>query len=172
MINLFDQEAILDITSGLVLSNERTYFGFSMNRMRSLLRSEGKLLPVYFVGSFMTEIPVRYGNDVFQPSLVYEIQENSKNFYAASLLYRYNDRLIAGVNYRSESIVGLTAGIRLENRYLISYTMERPMSSTNLDLGPSHEITIRYDLNMQYFRRVNPSNDTPIRTNTFRRSGG
>ncbi len=173
LLSGFNNHTNFDLTSGLVLAHRLFDVGFAYNRMAtSWSGSSGTNMPTYLTLTANGRIPVRYGNDLLEPRLVYLSVDNGKDVYSLSTYYTYDNFVMTGLTLRSESVAAFSLAFRFENRYLLGYSMERSFSSSGRDLGYGHEITLRVDFNKQYFRRVNPSEDTPIRNSTYKKRSG
>ncbi|SNS74460.1 type IX secretion system membrane protein, PorP/SprF family [Ekhidna lutea] len=158
-----------DVSSGFIVANQYGDIGVAYHHLNSIWGNKSSRLEGVLTTTLNGRVPVRYGYDLAEPRLIYQRFEDGRDVLSAAIFYSYEDQVVSGITYRSGSIAGVSLGFRVDHKYLIGYSMERVLSNEGKDLGASHEITFRYDLNKQYYRRVNPAEDTPLKSTTFRK---
>ena len=165
-----DNRFQMDVSAGLVLTHTLFDVGLSAGRMTSLFsESDDSSLNGFYTVQGNGYIKTRYDYDMIEPRILYQVNQSGENILNASVFYTYNDMILLGATYRTGSVGAMSVGLRWQNRYLISYTGEHTFSAEGSELGFGHEITLRYDLNRQYYKRVNPAENTPKRSNTYKR---
>ncbi|MFY0687416.1 MAG: PorP/SprF family type IX secretion system membrane protein [Cyclobacteriaceae bacterium] len=169
---LLDRKVASDISAGFLLVHSLFDVGVSYARLASGWSSnENPLLNSFISATMNGYLPVRFGYDILEPRILYQANKLGADLLQSSVFYTYDNKYMLGLTYRTNAVGGLSLGLRLENRYFISYTSERRLDSSGSDLGTGHEITLRYDFNRQFFRRVNPSEKEPLRSNTVKKKG-
>ncbi|MEM7549465.1 MAG: PorP/SprF family type IX secretion system membrane protein [Bacteroidota bacterium] len=168
-----DEGVTFDVSSGIVFSSSRINAGVGFNRMVNFWEDDDNdsgvdLLSIISL-SASGLIPLRYGYDVFEPRIFYNITPDGRNLLNVSGFYNYENIAVAGVTYRTNSVGVMSLGWWFENRILFSYSVEYNFSNAGRDLGVIHELTLRIDFNKQYFQRVNPANQNPRESSTFRK---
>ncbi|MFY0627582.1 MAG: PorP/SprF family type IX secretion system membrane protein [Reichenbachiella sp.] len=159
-----------DLSSGIVLSHELFDFGLGYGRMISDWSNDSTSIFASFVAlNGNAYIPVRYGYDILEPRVFYQINPVGENILNASVFYTYDNQYLLGVSYRSESVGAVSIGLRWDNRYLLAYSVESRLDKEGSELGFGHELTLRFDLNKQCFRRVNNNTTKGINSSTFRK---
>lgn len=165
-----DNQLQMDITSGVVLSHALFDAGISYGRMMTAWSGgEDEVLSDFVVASANGYFKVRYGYDKVEPRLLYQINPVGDNILNASVFYTYADKYILGATYRTGSIGALSLGLRWDNRYLLAYSVEQRLDEAGRDLGFAHELTLRFDLNKQYFRRLNPNQKENLNSSTYQK---
>lgn len=163
----FNNNLQADLYSGVVLKHE--YFDFGLSAGRMIASSSDGVLASYYSASLNGYYPLQYGRGIIEPRLLYLRYQDFEDIYNAALFYTLDDRYIVGLSYQSGTIVGSSVGLKLENRYVLAYSPSMKLGQSGFDLGVSHEITLRYNFNNQYYRTVNPSEYTPRRSNSYKR---
>jgi type IX secretion system PorP/SprF family membrane protein len=165
-----DNQIRTDVSAGALLIHDYFDLGIAYGRLSSGLSSDtNNLLNGYYAIHASGHIKTRFGYDLLEPTILYLSNMSSDNIVNASLFYTYNNRLIGGITYRSEAIGILSFGVRFENRYLFTYSFQEQLSNEGRDLGHGHELTIRIDLNSQYFKRVDQSSKSLLKSSTFKK---
>ena len=158
-----DDRYNLDVSFGVNLSHPWFNAGFSANRIGTMLGyiDKNRAFSSYFSSHANVFIPVRNGFDEIQPSLLYRKNSEGQGQLDAMVFYTYDNLLILGALFRTGSIMGFSAGFNVKSRFVLGYTIEMLAKGTQLETGPSHEFSLRYNFNKQYYRDFDPDNNLP-----------
>ncbi|MEN7550359.1 PorP/SprF family type IX secretion system membrane protein [Rapidithrix thailandica] len=136
----------VDFSFGANLRMRYLEIGGSINRLMTMAKSdeEQTLLANYYtvyVNGYW-DIDAR---NVLEPSVYFRQQAMAPSHLDIGLYYIYNDFLIAGASYRTNSVMKGSVGLKLMNRYIIAYTHGFMQDANLAHSGNTSEITLRFD---------------------------
>ncbi|MDA0194781.1 MAG: type IX secretion system membrane protein PorP/SprF [Bacteroidetes bacterium] len=111
--------------------------------------------------------PIRNGKDLIEPRINYRKETDNKSRVSTALFYTYDDLIILGSSYLSGSIWGFSLGFNINYRYVIGYSIETGTTNAIINTGMSHEISIRFNFNKNYYANYDP--EEPRSSFTFKK---
>ncbi len=93
---------------------------------------------------------------VFRPSVLLKYVKNAPLQADFDACFFFRDLLMLGASYRTESALGLIAGIRVANGLTLGYSYDIWFNSLNSYNSGSHEIRISYELGIFPKRMLTP----------------
>lgn len=136
----------VDFSFGMNLSIRQLDIGFAMNRLMDWVEDDPGDLTEFFNGYIRTLILVSDKNDYIEPIVMLRKTRNGDMQIDAGAYYHFRDRLVLGGNYRFDANFGVTVGLQPNDRLLIAYTHEMFPQEPQMNVNPTSEITIRYDI--------------------------
>lgn len=139
----------LDFSYGMSYQAKYFTLGGSVNRLRTLLLSEGQSADNTFAGYYAAflniKLPLAGERDLLEPVLTYRSLSSESAQIDGGLYYTYKDFLTAGGGYRTGGIMNLTAALRIHHNFLVGYSHEMFSDKVQQKVGATNEFTVRID---------------------------
>lgn len=162
----YDNTTKLDFSVSTQLNHEYYEVGISVDRVKAY--SDG-LLPAKMFVFANAYIPLKDQFDLLEPSLIISRDNNGKWLGMAYLYYKFIDKIIVGGGYQTNKNMLLSVGYSYDNRIIVGYNFETHLETKTLNLGNTHQITFRVNLNQRYYdQRKYSIFSTPIRSMNLR----
>lgn len=182
-IRLQNGENTPDFSFGVMYQNQYFKAGLAANRLSTAWFREpnAQVLSSYYSGYLQGMIPVRGGEDLFEPYFAFRKFSESNDTWDVGAYYTVSNKLTLGAAMRAGSVVNATVAYRVLPNLLLGYSPEMVMGSPLGGFqGTSHELTLRLDFNNQEYKEkasASYSNAVSYRrktltTSTVRKSPG
>jgi type IX secretion system PorP/SprF family membrane protein len=141
-----------DVAFGLYMHNERFYAGFSApNLLRSTLEN-GQTTPVigrlyrHYYG--LAGMILHYGQVSVEPSVLFKQVEAAPFQIEGNVkFYFMEDRLVAGISYRTDWLISLMAGMQLKRlSFLYTADLMPPHQRSGSLFGPANELSLGWTI--------------------------
>lgn len=161
VINEFGNKSSFDISSGMSLHHTLFDLGIVANRLMSITQGSDseRLFSGMYSAYLQGKIPVRSELDLFEPMAFFNVFQDGTSQIDVGGFYQYEDILYAGLMYRTPSIAAFSLGYLIKSRLIIGYTFQTPLGNSEA-IGNSHEVTIRFNFNKQYFDLIKGQRNT------------
>jgi len=149
-----ERQSRLDFSFGLNYQHPYFRLGISGNRMASLFDKGNKahLLSGYYSGYAAGSLPVRGGDDLFEPTFTYRRLSEVTDIWSGGLYYTYDNLILAGIAYQKGDLLSFTAGVKVARKLWVGYSYEMINTTYKANLGSTSEITLRYDFKENHYR--------------------
>jgi hypothetical protein len=127
--------------------------GFAVNRLSTAwINKETSNLSNYYTGYVQGLIPVRAGDDLFEPYFAFRKFSETNDTYDIGMFYTFNNKILAGAAIRKGNVINGTIGFKPTKQLLIGYSREMITSSIGGYVGAANEITLRFDFNDESYK--------------------
>jgi type IX secretion system PorP/SprF family membrane protein len=153
LTQLQNGEPTYDFSFGLNYQTRYAKAGFAMNRLSTAwINKEGANLSNYFSGYVQGMIPVRGGDDLFEPYVAFRKFSETNDTYDIGLYYTFNNKILGGMAVRKGNVFNATVGFKPSKYLLVGYSREMITSNLGGFVGAANEITLRFDFNDQSYK--------------------
>ncbi len=141
-----------DVSSGVSLHHRIFDAGVVLNRMISVTQGSEStrafpgVVSVYGQG----KMTMRSELDLLEPMVFVNRYQDGTTQVDVGGFYTYENLIFAGLMYRTQSQLAMSLGYNVKSRLVLGYSYQTPISSST-PISSAHEITIRVNLNKQYF---------------------
>lgn len=146
----YDNTTQLDFNVSAQLNHKYYEVGISVDRIRSYSDNS---LPAAISLYSNVYIPIKDDYDLLEPSIIISRDNNGDWLGIAYLYYKFIDKIIVGGGYQTNKNILLSAGYSYDNRIIIGYNFETHLETKALNLGNTHEISLRFNLNQRYYNQ-------------------
>ena len=149
-----------NIGAGIYLHSDRAYFGFSIPKLIESKHYDDNSVAIYtekinyyVIAGYVFEFNP---NLKFKPSLLTKAVQGAPLQVDISGNFLINEKFVLGMAYRWSAAVSGMVGYQISNRMFLGYGYD--LETTNLSNynSGSHEIFLRYEINMKNKRIVSP----------------
>ena len=153
-----------DFSAGLSYKHPYFKLGIAANRLATALdrKNVENVLSQYYTAQASGLLPVRGGDDLFEPTITFRKFSEISHIWDFGLYYTYNNLFLLGTSVRMGSsntfadvesngvnMFNITAGVKVMKQFLLGFSTD---VSQNKRLGISKEFTLRYDLSENDYR--------------------
>lgn len=162
VIDNYANDMEFDVTTGVSIHHSLFDAGIVAHRLQALFAGEDDprafsgMMGVYAQG----KMPVRYGKDLIEPMLFFNRLQDGSNQVDIGGFYTFEELVFFGAMYRTPSIASLNLGYYIKSKLILGYSFQTPLNSNRTVIGSSHEITVRFNFNKQYFESRDRGGDT------------
>ncbi|MBX2946413.1 MAG: PorP/SprF family type IX secretion system membrane protein [Cyclobacteriaceae bacterium] len=148
LMQLQNGDPTYDFSFGLNYQTRFAKAGFAINRLSTAwINKENTNLSNYYSGYVQGMIPVRGGDDLFEPYVAFRKFSETNDTYDIGLYYTYNNKILGGAAVRKGNVFNATIGFKPSKHLLIGYSREMITSNLGGFVGAANEITLRFDFN-------------------------
>jgi len=141
-----------DFSFGLHFQNRYVKAGVAANRLKASWFEETPTLSNYYSSFMQGLLPVRGGNDLLEPYVAYRQLSPTNSTVDVGLYYTLNEKITAGVAWRSGNVIGATLGLHVSKYLMLGYSHENILGSVGGFVGSANEFTLRYDFNNESYK--------------------
>ncbi len=143
-----------DFSFGTLYQTKYLKIGLAANRLATawIKDDNKKVLSSYYSGFVQGLIPLRRANDLLEPYFSYRSMSATNSVYDIGLYYTYDNKITAGIAYRSGSMASATLGVRVGPKVFIGYSQEIFLNGIRQQTGGNHEFTVRLDFNEYHYK--------------------
>ena len=153
LTQLQNGEPTYDFSFGMNYQTRFAKAGFAMNRLSTAwINKEGTNLSNYFSGYVQGMIPVRGGDDLFEPYIAFRKFSETNDTYDIGLYYTFDNKILGGMAVRKGNVFNATLGFKPSKYLLVGYSREMITSSLGGFVGAANEITLRFDFNDESYK--------------------
>ena len=122
--------------------------GVSLQRFQSYSSGDLPANLIVFLNCF---IPIKDKYDLLEPTVLVYLDNTGNWNFVGYLYYSLFDRIIVGAGYKGSGQSLLSLGYSHNNRLIFGYNYELSTATISTNLGNTHELTLRYNLNQRYY---------------------
>jgi type IX secretion system PorP/SprF family membrane protein len=150
--NRMDFSAI-DFSFGLNYSGKFLQFGFAISEIADAWLRDGRSLhPARYNGNFQLSFPARNNKDRFEPFANYRKLSDLNAFFETGAYYTISQQLHTGLTFRSTRVLIGSIGFKIKP-FLIGYNTEISDNRLSINMGLTHEISVRVDFSERNKKR-------------------
>lgn len=143
--------------AGLLIYNDRSFFGVSVPRLVEYKLTSKNLISVDQLRHLFVYAGKNFplGTHVnFKPSVLARVVSSAPLSVDVNAVVNFYNFLDLGVNWRKGDGVGALAGLTLNERLMVTYAYEMPLTEIRYATLQTHEIMIRYRFGQQNFNKI------------------
>lgn len=147
-LNDYDNSTSLDFGFSSQLNHKYYEVGVSVQRVQAY--SDGSM-PAKMYGFANVYIPLRDEYDLLEPTIIVSRDNYGEWLMTGYLYYKFIDLIIVGAGYQSNNNAMVSLGVSIDNRVIVGYNYASHLVQQDLNLGNTHEVTARLNLNQRYY---------------------
>jgi len=136
-----------NVGGGLLLYSSKNFLGISLPRFREYKLTEMDMLPLNQLRHLFV-----YGGHIFavnenlwfKPSVLFKFVNGAPTEIDLNAVVHLRKIVDVGVNYRTGDGIGLLAGLKLRDQFILNYVYEFPLTDIRFGSLKTHEIGVRY----------------------------
>jgi len=146
-----------NVGGGLILYSEHSFFGISMPRFVEYKLENNDLIALNQLRHLFAYAGHSFyiGHNLkFKPSILAKVVTGAPIEFDLNGVLSFYDVIDIGANYRSGDGLGLLFGITIQERVILNYAYEIPLTDLRYATIQTHEVGVRYRFGKSHFEKI------------------